>query len=614
MFEWSSVLPFMRPGGVLVADDVHRNHGLTTFRNRTSRAGCSLGSLQTDKASSRSPRLRLAEPLVSLTGVRSLGDRLPRPVAEAPPPRRAADPTCGRGRSSAQTSPCGLVVDNQLALVLSSDDVETSLCEPLLKEPEQQPEHRSNGSTSNGPAAGSCASDHLQGLIGRLPGRILRRPGLPRRNVSLSVELRGERESGCTFHCGPPAAAAWMNEERKRQGSSDSKRPECDVAVIGAGPYGLSAAAHLAGLDVRVFGRKMSFWREHMPRGMLLRSPRSASSLSSPNPSLRLEDYEREIGGAPPGPVPLETFVAYGDWFQGKSVPLIDTRDVQLVQRDSESFALTLEDGEVLRARRVVVAAGIEPFAWLPPEFASLSPECVSHSVDHGDLGCFAGVEVCVVGAGQSAIESAALLHEAGAKVQVVARAESVNWLLRSGLFHRLGPLRSLFYAPSDVGPAAVSWLIHLPGVFRRIPRRIQDPLAERSIRPAASAWLVPRVADVSLVLGRQVVCAADSNGRVRLNLDDGTVLSPEHVLLATGYRVDIARYVFLDPSLLKDVNRVDGFPRLGPAFESSVPGLHFLGAAAAWSYGPLFRFVAGAEYAAPKLAQLVRAKDGRIR
>jgi hypothetical protein len=172
VFEWSSVLPFMRPGGVLVADDVHRNHGLTTFRNRTSRAGCSLGSLQTDKASSRSPRLRLAEPLVSLTGVRSLGDRLPRPVAEAPPPRRAADPTCGRGRSSAQTSPCGLVVDNQLALVLSSDDVETSLCERLLKEPEQQPEHRSNGSTSNGPAAGSCASDHLQGLIGRLPGRI----------------------------------------------------------------------------------------------------------------------------------------------------------------------------------------------------------------------------------------------------------------------------------------------------------------------------------------------------------------------------------------------------------------------------------------------------------
>jgi hypothetical protein len=396
------------------------------------------------------------------------------------------------------------------------------------------------------------------------------------------------------------------------RGSSGGTNGTCDVAIVGAGPYGLSAAAHLAGLDVRVFGRKMSFWRRHMPRGMFLRSPRAASSLSSPAPSLRLEDYERELGAAPPGPVPLETFVGYGDWFQGRSVPDIDTRKVQAVRRNGATFSLTLDDGEVLRASRVVVAAGIEPFAWRPPEFASLSPERASHSVDHADLGRFAGSEVCVVGAGQSAIESAALLHESGASVQVVARTASVNWLLRSGLLHQLGPLRALLYAPSDIGPAGVSWLIHLPSLFRRIPRRIQDPLAERSIRPAASAWLVPRVADVPIVLGRKVLSAAESNGRARLTLDDGTVLSPEHVLLATGYRVDIGRYGFLDPELLKDVDRVDGFPRLGRGFESSVPGLHFLGAPAAWSYGPLFRFVAGAEYASPDNARLMFAGNRR--
>jgi cation diffusion facilitator CzcD-associated flavoprotein CzcO len=355
----------------------------------------------------------------------------------------------------------------------------------------------------------------------------------------------------------------------------------------------------------------MSFWREHMPRGMFLRSPRPASSLSAPAPSLRLEDYERELGAAPPGPVPLETFISYGDWFQGRCVPDIDTREVQAVRRNAEGFLLRLDDGEVLRARRVVVAAGIEPFAWRPPEFAPLSPERASHSVDHSDLGRFAGSEVCVVGAGQSAIESAALLHEAGASAQVVGRTQSVNWLLRSGWLHRLGPLRSLLYAPSDIGPAGVSWLIHLPSLFRRIPRRIQDPLAERSIRPAASSWLVPRVADVPLVLGRHVVTAAESNGRARLTLDDGTVLSPEHVLLATGYRVDIGRYRFLDPGLLKQVNRVDGFPKLGAGFESSVPGLHFLGAPAAWSFGPLFRFVAGAECAAPELARAVLPRNG---
>src|SRR5919198_6298919 len=119
-----------------------------------------------------------------------------------------------------------------------------------------------------------------------------------------------------------------MDRDRKPCGSPGPGGETCDVAIVGAGPYGLSAAAHLAGLDIRVFGRKMSFWREHMPRGMFLRSPRPASSLSSPTPSLRLEDYERELGTATPGPVPLETFVAYGDWFQGRSVPSIDTRQV----------------------------------------------------------------------------------------------------------------------------------------------------------------------------------------------------------------------------------------------------------------------------------------------
>ena len=383
-----------------------------------------------------------------------------------------------------------------------------------------------------------------------------------------------------------------------------------DVAIVGAGPYGLSAAAHLAGLDVQVFGHPFSFWREHMPRGMFLRSPRAASSLSSPNPSLRLEDYERERRTDSEGPLSLETFLAYGEWFQGRTASPIDTREVRLVERDRAGFLLRLDDGEAVRARRVVVAAGIEPFAWRPPEFAGLPPERCSHSVDHPDLGRFAGTEVCVVGAGQSAIESAALLHEAGASVQVIARGTNVNWLVRSGWLHRLGPVRSLLYAPSDIGPAGVSWLVHLPSVFRRIPRQVQDPLAVRAVRPAASAWLVPRMADVPLILGRRVLSAAESNGRVELTLDDGTRLRPEHVLLATGYRVDLARYTFLPQELLREITRVDGYPRLGPGFESSVPGLHFLGAAAAWSFGPLFRFVAGADYAGRALARSTRANS----
>jgi hypothetical protein len=396
--------------------------------------------------------------------------------------------------------------------------------------------------------------------------------------------------------------------------SSEYRRPRsrgantCDVAIVGAGPYGLTAAAHLSGLDVRVFGRPMSFWREHMPRGMLLRSPREASNLSSPAVALRLDDYELERGLVVPQPLPLETFIDYASWFQRRAVPETDPRTVRLVQRTDESFLLTLDDDEELHARRVVVAAGIEPFAWRPPEFAGLPPEKISHSVDQADLGRFAEARVCVVGGGQSAIESAALLHEAGANVEVIARAQSVNWLVRSGWLHRAGPLRRLLYAPSDIGPAGVSWLVQLPGIFRRIPRRIQDPLAERSVRAAASAWLVPRVADVPMALGQRVVSADEVGGHVRLLLDDSSVRTADHVLLATGYRVDIRRYRFLAPALLDAVDRFGGYPKLGACFESSVPGLYFVGAPAAWSFGPLFRFVAGAEYAARSLARSMQA------
>jgi NADPH-dependent 2,4-dienoyl-CoA reductase/sulfur reductase-like enzyme len=169
-----------------------------------------------------------------------------------------------------------------------------------------------------------------------------------------------------------------------------------------------------------------------------------------------------------------------------------------------------------------------------------------------------------------------------------------------------------VLYAPSDIGPAGVSWLVELPHVFRRMPRRLQDPLARRAIRPAASHWLVPRVEAVPLRLGTTVLAAEEANGTVRLRLGDGAEVEVDHVLLATGYRVDIERYPFLARSLLDRIARAGGCPKLDRGFQSSVPGLYFVGAPAAWSFGPLFRFVAGAARAAPAVAGSVRARHGR--
>ncbi len=372
-----------------------------------------------------------------------------------------------------------------------------------------------------------------------------------------------------------------------------------DVAIVGAGPYGLSVAAHLRtvqGLEVTVFGETMSFWERHMPAGMLLRSPWEGSHLSDPESSFTLDAYRAKNGNHFGAPVPLSRFIEYGHWFQHSIVPDVDGRQVSRVEKKTNGLELTLNDGANLHARNVIVACGIGSFAWRPAEFANLPSSLVSHSSEHRDLSMFKGRQVMVVGAGQSALESAALLHEAGARAEVLIRAPIVRWLHQRPLLHKW-PIEPLLYAPPDVGPALLSHIVARPNWFWRLPRGWQDILAPRSIRAAGAAWLKPRLNVVRTETGRFVVSAVPAGDRLNLKLDDGSKRIVEHVLLGTGYRVDIEQYRFLSQELLASIQKVDGYPQLNRGFESSVRGLYFVGAPAAWSFGPLMRFVAGAEF-----------------
>ncbi len=203
-----------------------------------------------------------------------------------------------------------------------------------------------------------------------------------------------------------------------------------DVVIIGAGPYGLSAAAHLkalGGLTVRVFGETMEFWRQNMPAGMFLRSPWSATHIADPNGTLSLDAYTAARKKQLSKPIPLDDFIDYGEWFQGQAAPDLDRRKIRKVESEPKGFRLTTSDGEVINTKRVVVATGIAPFAWRPPEFEGLPKSLVSHACDHSDLSRFKGKHVAVVGAGQSALESAALLHEAGADVEIIIRNPQIR-------------------------------------------------------------------------------------------------------------------------------------------------------------------------------------------
>ena len=383
---------------------------------------------------------------------------------------------------------------------------------------------------------------------------------------------------------------------------------DCDVAIIGAGPYGLSSAAHLKalGMEVRVFGEPMEFWANGTPVGMLLRSPREASTISDPKAALTLEQYERVHGISPVKRLPKDTFVNYGKWFQSQLGSGLDRRNVARLCRESGGFKLHLNGGDAFTSKKVVVATGIAKFAQVPSTLAELPAKRVSHCYD-GKSFSQMGKRVAVIGAGQSAIECAVLLGEAGHTVELIARIPILRWIGMHPKLHNLGPVSKMLYSKHDIGPIGISRLVAYPNLMYQVPMWAKDRIRKRAVRSAGAPWLIPRLPGVTITTSRSVVSACELDGEVQLKLDDGTERRVDHVLLGTGYRVDISKYEFMSESLLKEIRQLDGYPDVTAGLATSVPGLHFTGATAARKFGPLLYFVTGTEFAARELATYVR-------
>lgn len=394
--------------------------------------------------------------------------------------------------------------------------------------------------------------------------------------------------------------------------SNPASAAATEVVVIGAGPYGLSIAAHLRarGIPYRIFGDPMSAWSKQMPKGMHLKSEGFASSLSEPAGAFTLGRFceERNLPYADLGlPVPLQTFVDYGLEFQKRYVPNVENHRIVSVRRAASGFALQTEDGESFTARNVIVAVGITQFSYIPPVLAALPAGFVSHSSNHSDLQAFRGRRVAVVGAGASALDLAALLHEAGAAVDVIARASGVRFhdpprrrTLRDRLMHPMTGLGAgmqlLFY-------------VHAPRIFRLLPRRIRIDRVRKTLGPAPGWFIRDRVVGkVPLHLGVEITGASATGDQVTLQLTgrDGQqqTLQADQVIAATGYRVDLQRLAFLEEPLRRQIRTLEGAPVLSSCFGSSVPGLYFVGVAAAYSFGPMMRFAYGCDYVARRLSR----------
>jgi hypothetical protein len=394
---------------------------------------------------------------------------------------------------------------------------------------------------------------------------------------------------------------------------------QCDTAIIGAGPYGLSVAAHLhhRRADFRIFGRPLDTWRSAMPEGMFLKSDGFASNLSAPEPGATLADYclEHDVPYHPTDlPVALETFIAYGLDFQQRYVPDLEENTVTSVVRDGGGFRLALDTGEEFRAKQVVVAAGITHFASMPQIVEGLSPELVSHSSAHRDLSRFDGQDVTVIGAGASAVNVAVWLARAGARSRLVTRAPSVHFSSPPPGGRRT-VLARLHKPGSGLGPGWRSRAsCDAPDLFRLVPARWRPEIVRRHLGPS-SAWYLkePFESSVEVVAGRslqRVEAARDGVRLVLASAEGGPPITVEtdHVICATGYRADVQRLRFLGPDVRSELHTLAKVPVLSRRFESSVPGLYFLGLSAAVSFGPLMRFMHGDEFAARRITQdLVR-------
>jgi hypothetical protein len=393
-----------------------------------------------------------------------------------------------------------------------------------------------------------------------------------------------------------------------------------DVAIIGAGPYGLSIAAHLAGRGVnfRIFGSPMHTWRTSMPEGMVLKSEGNGSDLYDPAGEMTLARFcaarglpYRDVGF----PIPLDTFVAYGIAFQQRFVPRLEDRIVTDLTPTAHGFDLHLQDGGVAPARRVIVAAGIRAYEYMPPKLAALPAGLASHSAMHVRVDQFAGQEIAIIGGGASAVNLAPLLLRAGASVTMIVRRPKIAYC---------GPPTERSFwekvkePESGLGTGWRSWACcAMPMVFHAMPESFRVMVVQKHL-PAAPGWtLQPQVDGIVPTIAGALIARAEAlQGRVRLELDlrDGgsRVVTVDHVIAGTGYKVDMRKLPFLRPEVLERLDCVNHTPRLSRWFESSVPGLHFVGTAAANSFGPMMRFAYGAGFVSRRLSGYLARTSAR--
>jgi FAD-dependent urate hydroxylase len=383
-----------------------------------------------------------------------------------------------------------------------------------------------------------------------------------------------------------------------------------DTAIVGAGPYGLSVAAHLAGQRVRTFGQPMETWRTRMPPDMRLRSDWNETSLSAPGDRGSIDRWAEAAGEEREEPIPLQKFLRYADWFRQEFVPEGDPADVASVELIADGFRLTTTAGAEVEARSVVVAVGAVPFAHAPPPFTEAMGDGITFATALQDYEAYRGRRVVVVGGGQGGLESASLAVQAGADVDLVIRSK-LRWFADREPHRPRGRLRQrlyrLAYPVVGYGPPPLNRLALHPDLFAALPKPARRLVSSRILRAGGSPWLRGQVERTVRVSEGVAVEGIERDGVVRLRLSDGSVREADAVIVAAGFRFSPDRLPFLAPGLRDRIAVEERGPILDRWFRSTVPGLFFVGFAAEHCFGPIARFIPGTRFTANRVAEALQ-------
>jgi FAD-dependent urate hydroxylase len=384
---------------------------------------------------------------------------------------------------------------------------------------------------------------------------------------------------------------------------------EADVVIVGAGPYGLSLAAQLRKRKIcfRIVGQAMKFWRD-MPIGINLKSPALGTNIYVSEPGYMFPEWCRQRGLEDFEPCTMQSFAQYGLWMQERFVPELESEEVMNVSAAGRGFDVMLSSGRRINARRVVFATGLSYMARIPEVLRYLPRELASHTFFLSDYSKFHGKEVAIIGGGASAIEAGALVHEAGGEAHVLVRGAETVFHGRS---ERVRPMLERIREPMTVmGAGRRHWILqHFPLAVHFLPEGRRVRFVKRYLGPASPWWIKDRVlGKVQIQVKSEVTAARLVGDRVRLTVrSDGRAeheMEVDRVIAGTGYDSDLGRLPYLDSVLQERILRIERAPTLSMRFESSVKGLYFVGPMSAMSFGPLFRFVAGANFTARTLAR----------